>query len=102
MPQSIEPRFSEPHSPVKGRLFGLVLALLGLGLSGGCVVMAKSVTGYLIFGAWLGPFCALTGVGAMIEGPKIPLETLSPFMKAAAGGGTLAGFGLIGFIEFVL
>lgn len=102
MSDTPQPEPQEPHSTVKGRAVGLVLILLGLGLSAGCLAMAKNMTGYLFFGAWLGPFCACLGLGALIEGPKIPVENLSGLMKAAAGLGTLAGFGLIGFIEFGL
>jgi hypothetical protein len=102
MSDAPQPEPQEPHSTVKGRVVGLVLLLLGLGLSAGCVVMAKNMTGYLFFGAWLGPFCTCLGLAALIEGPKIPVENMSTLMKAAAGVGTLAGFALLGVIEFAL
>lgn len=81
---------SATSGSMKGRLGGAVLVLCGLLVMGLSVALRES--GWVIAGAMFGPISLFCGLGLVIEGPEVPVEELSGFMKVMGGLGLVFGF----------
>ena len=82
---------SEHESPsgLPGRVFGLVMMLLGAGVIWGGLELRGA--GAALVATWFGPFAVCVGLAALIEGPPIPMKEATPLLNWAGILGTASG-----------